>query len=190
MKWRSSFVFISSQQCKVSLSIKPQIFSYIESFHLQVNQTLQSNRWLSCFVFMMFHVPVPATLTGVSWVTPSLQGNARIVPQIRPWPPPSTSFGFHDLLITLPFYIWVRIAQSVFATGCGLDGPGSIPYSSIFFSSPQSPDWLTGPPSLLYSGYWGFFPWGECGRSVKLTAHLHLVLTSTKMSTPAYVFMA
>jgi len=29
-----------------------------------------------------------------------------------------------------------------------------------FFSSPPRPDRLWGPPSLLYSGYRRFFPWG------------------------------
>jgi hypothetical protein len=27
-----------------------------------------------------------------------------------------------------------------------------------FFSSPRPPDQLRGPPSLLFSGYWGLFP--------------------------------
>jgi hypothetical protein len=29
--------------------------------------------------------------------------------------------------------------------------------------------------SLLFSGYQGLFPWGQSGRGVKLTTHLHLV---------------
>jgi hypothetical protein len=39
------------------------------------------------------------------------------------------------------------------ATGNELDSPGSIPNNVRFFSSPQRPDRLWGPPSLLYSGY-------------------------------------
>jgi hypothetical protein len=35
------------------------------------------------------------------------------------------------------------------STGYGLDDPGSIPGSARFFSSPQRPDPLWGPPSLL-----------------------------------------
>jgi hypothetical protein len=35
----------------------------------------------------------------------------------------------------------------------GLDGPGSIPGSAIFFSSPQRRDPLRVPPSLLTSGH-------------------------------------
>ena len=34
---------------------------------------------------------------------------------------------------------------------------GSNPYRGKgFFSSPKHPDWLWGPPSLLFNGYWGF----------------------------------
>jgi hypothetical protein len=44
-----------------------------------------------------------------------------------------------------------------------------------FFSSPPRPERFWGSPSLLSSGYQGLFPWRKSGRSVKLTAHLHLV---------------
>jgi hypothetical protein len=38
-------------------------------------------------------------------------------------------------------------------------GWGLIPRrGKRFFSSPQCPDWLWGPPSLLYNGYQGLFP--------------------------------
>jgi hypothetical protein len=33
--------------------------------------------------------------------------------------------------------------------------------SKIFFPSPQRPDWLLDPSSLLYNGYQGFFPGGK-----------------------------
>jgi len=29
----------------------------------------------------------------------------------------------------------------------------------IFFSSPKCPDWLWGPASVLFNGYWGSFSW-------------------------------
>jgi hypothetical protein len=41
--------------------------------------------------------------------------------------------------------------------------------------SPPCPDRHWRLPSLLSKGYQGLFPWGWSGRSVKLTAHLHLV---------------
>jgi hypothetical protein len=49
------------------------------------------------------------------------------------------------------------------------------------------------PPSLLYSGYQGLFPWGWGGRSVGLTIHLHLApksrMSGAIPSLPQYVFM-
>jgi len=48
---------------------------------------------------------------------------------------------------------------------------GSIPgRGKRFFSSPTRPDWLWGPPSLLFNGYrW----WG--GHGMKLATHLQLL---------------
>jgi hypothetical protein len=54
-------------------------------------------------------------------------------------------------------------------TGCCLDGLGSIPSSARFFSSPQHPDQLWGPLSLLSNG-----------------THLHLVPRSTKVELYLY----
>jgi hypothetical protein len=49
-------------------------------------------------------------------------------------------------------------------SGYGLDD-GAIEVRSLaeakgFFLLPLCPDRLWGPPSLLYNGYWGYFPWG------------------------------
>jgi hypothetical protein len=44
-----------------------------------------------------------------------------------------------------------------------------------FFSATPRPDRLWCPRSLLYNGYKRLFHWGQRGRGVKLTTHLHLV---------------
>jgi hypothetical protein len=62
------------------------------------------------------------------------------------------------------------------------------------FSSPLRPERLWGPPSLLSNRYQVLFPWGQSGRGVKLTTHLHLVPRSKMRRAipplPQYVFMA
>jgi hypothetical protein len=64
-------------------------------------------------------------------------------------------------------------------TDYGLGGCGSIPdKDKRFFFTPQRPDRLWGPPSLLSNGYCGLFHWGQSGRGVKLTTNSHLVQRS------------
>ena len=46
--------------------------------------------------------------------------------------------------------------------------------ASKLFACLKCPDRLSGPTSLLFSGYHGLFPQGESGRGVMLTTNLHL----------------
>jgi hypothetical protein len=51
---------------------------------------------------------------------------------------------------------WIAIA-----TGYVLDEQGIrvlVPEGSRIFSFPRRPDWLWGPPNLLFNGYGGSFP--------------------------------
>jgi hypothetical protein len=57
--------------------------------------------------------------------------------------------------------IFIRDSVVGIATGYGLDGRGvgvRVPVGLRIFTSPYRPDWLWGPPNLLYNGYWGLFP--------------------------------
>jgi hypothetical protein len=39
----------------------------------------------------------------------------------------------------------------------------------------EFPDWLWGPPSLLFDAYCKFFPQGQSSQSIRLTTQPHLV---------------
>jgi hypothetical protein len=50
------------------------------------------------------------------------------------------------------------------ATGYGLDDwevGVRVPVGSRIFTSSCCPDWLWGPPNLLYNGFWDLFPGGK-----------------------------
>jgi hypothetical protein len=72
--------------------------------------------------------------------------------------------------------LFIRRWERIIETGYKLEGRGSIlGRGERFFSSPQHPDRLSGPPSLLSNAYLELFPLGYSGRSVKITTHLHIV---------------
>jgi hypothetical protein len=76
-------------------------------------------------------------------------------------------------------------------TGYGLLGRGLIPgKENRLFSTPQRPDWLWGPPTLLFNGYLGG---GGRVAGAWSWPHLDLVQRSRMVghtSTPTYVFMS
>jgi hypothetical protein len=82
------------------------------------------------------------------------------------------------------------------ATGYGLDDRMirvRFPAGLGIFSTPcPYPLWAS--PSLLLNRYRGLFPWGQSGRGVKLTTHLHLISRSkdawSYTYTSQYVFVA
>jgi hypothetical protein len=86
----------------------------------------------------------------------------------------------------------VTIVTSLRAGRSGLDSRQGQWWDS--FSSPPRPDRFWGPPSLLSNGHREIFPWGQSGRGVMLTTHLHLVPEIKNAwgytSSPPYVFMA
>jgi hypothetical protein len=59
---------------------------------------------------------------------------------------------------------WSRGSSGSIVSDYGLDDRAievrSPTGAEDFSSSPLRPDQLSGPPSLLSSGYWGFLPWG------------------------------
>jgi hypothetical protein len=74
---------------------------------------------------------------------------------------------------------WSRDSVAGIATCYGLEGLGiKSQWGEIFRTYP---DWLQGPPSLLYNRY-RVFPGGKGGRGVMLTTHPLLVLRLRKSS--------
>jgi hypothetical protein len=73
----------------------------------------------------------------------------------------STQYIFQRSILILWFHPRRHGISVVLATGYGLNDGGSISgRGEIFFSTPQLPDLLWGPPSLLSDGYRVIFPLG------------------------------
>jgi hypothetical protein len=79
------------------------------------------------------------------------------------------------------YTISIRSRVSLVGIATGWTAGVRFPAGSWFFSYPQRPDRLWGPPSLS-NGYWMRSPKGKSGRDVKLTTHFHLVLRSLLFS--------
>ena len=67
-----------------------------------------------------------------------------------------------QMSVTWNPYIWVWSVQSPDLNDCV--NWGSISNRDKIFSSPKCPDWLWGPPSLLFNGYLGFLTLGTVAR--------------------------
>jgi len=77
---------------------------------------------------------------------------------------------------TVRIYSARRDSSVIVVTGIGI-GRRRIRCStsdkcSKFSSSPQCPQWLWTPPSILSNEFWGLFSWGLSDRGVKLTPYL------------------
>jgi hypothetical protein len=82
------------------------------------------------------------------------QQSTRLVYRI--WSCTSLRRVFGQVTRCTIFYpnIWGYNSAGI-ATSYGLEDRDSIPGRGKTSSSPQRPDWLWGPPTLLCNGYWG-----------------------------------
>jgi len=69
-----------------------------------------------------------------------------------------------ESLLHTPYIFSARFIHNGYvfnATGIRAGRPGFYSRQDHwFFSSPSRPDRLWGPPSLIFNGYQGLFPWG------------------------------
>jgi hypothetical protein len=72
--------------------------------------------------------------------------------------------GKFSVLRTQQCLVVSRDSAVGIATGYGLDeweAGVRAPVGSKIFTSPRRPDWLWGPPNLLYNGHQELFPGGK-----------------------------
>jgi hypothetical protein len=60
----------------------------------------------------------------------------------------------NDLVYIITVYLYLHDVPVILLMDYGLEGLGLISVSARSFSSPQCPEQLWDPPSLLSDGYW------------------------------------
>ena len=88
-------------------------------------------------------------------------------------------------LMTHKFSLYKEYGEREYATDWQMCG--SIPGTGkAVFSSPEHPDSFWSPPSLLFNGYWGIFPWQSSSRGVNLTTQVARFWMNAALPLPSW----